>query len=343
MATHALDVITILSALRTLEQELQGTGWQPQNAAQKELFAWLETYQEQLARMTGLEAKASRFYEELNAFLAEKGFSLRLEPFDPVRGLGVVSVLDKLVRWLQGPGTKSDIVTRRGAMPGFDLPDTGVRIYEVEGYRGSYLLELLTQSEETLWLFVHADPSLEGLDLVKLSLDVMRRSRHPPVSYAPGAGAAPPLGGANDSLIQSLVKRVLSGLRPARQTRLATVPGARAYPTFAGARIPMIDFDLTADLDWLLGAVLFTVSPEPYRIEQAKQQFKLRMDETGARVKVATAMVAGAVSLHYGPTIFIVDRPFYGWWTQRGVDVPMAAFFADWDCWRKPAGALEDL
>lgn len=306
MATRALDVITILHALETLDHELQATRWQPQNPAQQELFAWLKTYQKHLARITGLEAKASRFYEELNAFLEHKGFSLRLEPFDPASGLGVVSVLDKLVRWLHGPGTHCDIATRQGAMPGFELPEAGVHVYEVEGYRGAYLLELLTQSEETLWLFVHTDTSLEGLDLVKLALDVMGRSR------------------------QTSMSRVPAGL------------GEHTFPTFAGAKVPMIDFDLRPDLTWVLGAGLTTKRSGRYAITQAKQQFKLRMDETGARVKVATALVM-ATSLRSDPTVFLVDRPFYGWWTQRGIDLPMATFFADWDCWRKSAGTLEDL
>jgi hypothetical protein len=112
------------------------------------LFTWLERYQDHLARITGLEAKASRFYEELNAFLTSKGFSLRLERFDPKKGLGVVSVLDTLVRWLEGPSTRCDIATRQGAMPGFELPPSGVNVFEVQGYRGSYLLELLTSRRE---------------------------------------------------------------------------------------------------------------------------------------------------------------------------------------------------
>lgn len=307
MATRALDVITILHALQTLGHELKLARWQPQNPAQREVFAWLETYHKQLVRITGLEAKASRFYEELNAFLEHKGFSLRLDPFDPTSGLGVVSVLDKLVRWLKGPGTLTNIPTHTGAKPAFELPPAGVRIYEVADYRGSYLLELLTQSDETLWLFVHQDASVEGLDLMKLALDVMGHPRQTPMNRIP-AGS-----------------------------------GERAFPTFAGAKVPMIDFDLTPDLAWLLGAGLTTKRGDRYSIRQAKQQFKLRMDETGAHVKVATALVGMLVSARFEPTVFTVDRPFYGWWTQRGIDVPMAVFFADWDCWRKPAGTLEDL
>jgi hypothetical protein len=200
------------------------------------------------------------------------------------------------------------MVTGIGTMPGFKLPDTGVHVYEVEGYPGSYLLELLTQSDETLWLFVHADTGLEGLDLMKLALEVMRRSRQTPMSRGP-AGF-----------------------------------GERAFPTFAGAKVPMMDFDLTPDLDWLLGASLATEHGGFYTIRQALQQFKMRMDETGARVKVATALGVG-YSARFGPEpkVFIVDRPFYGWRTQRGIDVPMAVFFADWDCWRTPSGTLEAL
>jgi hypothetical protein len=180
---------------------------------------------------------------------------------------------------------------------------------------------------------VHEDTRLEGLDLVKLSLDVMGRSRQTPMSRAPGGfeeRAAPTAAGAKGWLRQSLVPRVLDVVRPARQTQLRSAPGEGAYPSFAGAKVPMIDFDLTPDLRWLLGARMTTRSGDRYRIEQAGQQFKLRMDDTGARVKVATTLAFVATSLRvFEPTVFIVDRPFYGWWTQRGVDLPMAAFFAD--------------
>lgn len=307
MATRALDVVTILYALDTLDTELQTTVWNPKNPAQIDLFEWLGTFKEKLARITGLDAKASRFYEELNAFLAQRGFSPMIDPFNPNDGLGVVSILDKLVRWLNGPGEISEISTRSGEMPGFELPRTGVNVYEVSGYPGSYLLELLTQSDDTLWLFVHNDTSREGLDMVKLSMDVMRKPRKTPMS------------------------RDLYGF------------GRGESPTFAGAKVPMIEFDIKPDLSWLLGADTTTVSGDYYFIAQAAQQFKMRMDEKGARVKVATTVVVTLSSWSHGPTVFVVDRPFYGWWTQHGIDLPMAAFFADWDSWRKPSGSLEDL
>lgn len=174
MATRALDVVTILYALETLGKELQTTVWKPSNLTPIDVFKWLATFKGQLARIRGLDAKASRFYEELNAFLTQRGFSPMIQPFNPRDSLGVVSILDKLVRWLNGPGAIGTISTSQGALPGFELPPEGVNIYEVKGYPGSTLLQLLTQSDETLWVFVHPDASREGLDLVKLSMDVMR-------------------------------------------------------------------------------------------------------------------------------------------------------------------------
>ncbi|HEY1352150.1 MAG TPA: hypothetical protein VGF67_21225 [Ktedonobacteraceae bacterium] len=307
MATRALDVVTILHALDTLDKELQTTGWNPKNPAQLEVFERLGALREPLARITGLDAKASRFYEELNAFLAQRGFSPLIDPFDPKKGLGVVSILDKLVRWLHGPGTRSDISTRKGAMPGFELPPNGVNVYEVAGSSGSYLLELLTQSDDTLWLFMHDKTDLEGLDMVKLAMDVMRKPHRTPMSPDP------------------------FGI------------GRGESPAFAGAKVPLIEFDVKPDLSWLLGADTTTVSGAHYFVAQAAQQFKMRMDETGARVKVATAAFAVRQAMILGPAVFLVDRPFYGWWTQRGIDLPMAVFFADWDCWRKTSGSLESL
>src|SRR5688500_14631377 len=103
MATKALDVVTILHALSVLGNELKTKGWNAKNEQQRQIFIWLEEHQELLAKFTGLEAKASRFWEELNAYLTERGFDPMVQPFAPELGIGVVSILDKLVHWLNGP------------------------------------------------------------------------------------------------------------------------------------------------------------------------------------------------------------------------------------------------
>lgn len=116
-------------------------------------------------------------------------------------------------------------------MPGFELPDDGVNISEVEGYRGSYLLELLTQSDETLWLFVHENTSVEGLDLVKLSLDVMQRPRKRPMSRASWGEEAPT--SATSSLLKCLAHRPLGVLRPSRKTEPRGDPEEEGYLTIS--------------------------------------------------------------------------------------------------------------
>ncbi len=146
--------------------------------------------------------------------------------------------------------------------------------------------------------------SLDGLDMVKLSMDVMSRSRKAPMRKS--------------------------------------VFGHGEYRAYAGAQVPMVDFDIKPDISWLLDADTYTESGEYYFVAQAAQQFKMRMDETGARVKVATVIVT-LRGISEEPKVFVLDRPFYGWWTQKGLSLPMAAFFADWDSLRKPSGSLEDL
>ena len=304
MATRALDVVTILHAISVLDIELKTTGWTAHNPQQEQVFAWLEQHRGLLASVTGLDAKASRFWQELNSFLTERKFDPMVAPFDPNKGIGVVSILDKLVHWLHGPGTVVEMHTEQGRRPGFELPPTGVNIYEVEGYQRSYLLELLTKSDDTLWLFPHNDTSLDGINLAKLSMDVMSKPRRTPMR-----------------------KRML---------------GEGEYPRYAGAQVLMVDFDIKPDISWLLGADTHTEGGDHYFVDQAAQQFKLRMDQTGARVKVATATVI-LHSMREEPILFRLNRPFYGWWTQKGLDLPMAAFFADWDALHKPAGSLEDL
>jgi hypothetical protein len=293
LSTRALDLTTVLHALATLEKGLQSTTWQVHNKQQAQVVMWLLSLWERLESISGLKAKASKSYQELNRFLLENGFDPSVEPFDPNGGLGVVSILDKLVRWLYGPGELVTIHSQCRDLPGFKIPEGGVNIYEVDGYQDSRgLVELRTKSDDTLWLFLHSDQTLDGLDLVKLSFDVMSKER----------------------------------------TRNKSV---------AGVHVPMVDFDIQPDISWLCG-MSTNGKDGGFSIVQAKQQFKMRMDQTGARVKVATSMVAFRCMLSsVGP--LIIDRPFYGWWTQKGCDFPMAAFFADWDSLKKPEGSLEDL
>lgn len=111
----------------------------------------------------------------------------------------------------------------------------------------------------------------------------------------------------------------------------------------AGVIVPMLEIEVRPDLSWMLG--LSTESPRDgyHEIAQAFQQFKLRANAEGARVKVATgfATTRGASSK---PTPYVLNEPFIGVFTAPGHDqLPIAAFWADTDSWKNPGGELEEL
>jgi hypothetical protein len=125
--------------------------------------------------------------------------------------------------------------------------------------------------------------------------------------------------------------------------KLAEAPKHSASLFTGGLRMPMLDIDTQGDLSWLLAACGIDSEQKPWFITQAFQQFKLRLNQIGARVKVGTgvAMERGART---SDADMVLNRPFIGYFTQPGLDgLPLAAFYADTDSWKEPAGSLEDL
>jgi len=109
-----------------------------------------------------------------------------------------------------------------------------------------------------------------------------------------------------------------------------------------GAAVPMLEMSLEPDISWMVGMETSNRAGQSFVIEQAFQQFKLRANEKGARVKVATGF--GFECTSFGPDPYIFDDPFVGFFTQQGHDaLPMAAFYADTDSWRNTGGTLEEL
>jgi len=101
--------------------------------------------------------------------------------------------------------------------------------------------------------------------------------------------------------------------------------------------VPTIEIDAIGDLSWMLG-----VSSGDHSIDQAFQLTKLRINHEGARVKAASGLstTRGGPS---APQPLIFNRPFTGWVTQSGSELPIAVFYAGRGSWKKPGGALADL
>jgi hypothetical protein len=170
MATHALDVVTILHALNTLEEEFLGPDrqWGAHNELQQKLLALYARYGA-LAKVHGLKAKASTDWQVLNKFLVDERFDPEFGPFD---GIGVASILDKLVNWLEGKATLCLINAHNQEYPGFELEPFGAAVYLPSEFPGS-LAMIKTRSEDTLWLYLpHPTVNLNHLDMVQMALDI---------------------------------------------------------------------------------------------------------------------------------------------------------------------------
>jgi hypothetical protein len=110
---------------------------------------------------------------------------------------------------------------------------------------------------------------------------------------------------------------------------------------YESVKIPDVDFDVKPDIDFMVGAGTVDTSERDWYIVQAKQRFKFRMNEQGARAKVATAMVVMRGMAR--ETSYVFNQPFIGWMTQSAVPtLPIAIFYADVDSW-KDGGELSSL
>jgi hypothetical protein len=278
--------------LQTLEKEFLGVGrvWRISDVNQLGLFGAYRTYGPLLERIKDFKAKASTEWMELNAFLESEKFAPMFD--GPLNGIGVVSILDKLVKWLEA-GTVCQIKSQsRGMFPGFELASANFLVHAT-GLGRAHLVEMLTQSDDRLFLMM-SDRELTGLRLFEFADHVMHDKR-------------------------------------------------KIQNPYASVQLPKIDFDLKPDISFLVGAGTTDERGDDWFVAQARQQFKFRMNEHGARAKVATGVGMMRCMVREEPKKLIFDQPFVGWFAQKDSTLPLAVFHADYDSWREPAGSLEEL
>lgn len=108
------------------------------------------------------------------------------------------------------------------------------------------------------------------------------------------------------------------------------------------ATFPMIDYDQENDISWLLGLKLLNT----YRIAQALQQTKFKMNEEGAHVKSAVALGIERCCISKVSKHLVIDKPFYLWierldpkcdpTIEKSLPLPIFAGYFDTDCWKNP-------
>ena len=102
-----------------------------------------------------------------------------------------------------------------------------------------------------------------------------------------------------------------------------------------GVVFPMVDYNSQVDISWICGMTTGK-SLDDFKIEQALQQTKFRMNERGARAQSAVAMGFRCRSVAPVRHTVYMDRPFLLWIERQGIKVPLfAGVFAE-DVWKEP-------
>jgi len=176
MTSKALDLATIGRALNELRGPLGDWKWRGLNGEQQEFLSWYASREEQIEKLTDLQALASRDYAQLNTFLQAHGFGAAFEPFD---GIGVASILDMLVQWaIEGePTTIERVSAPFGPYPAFQIRSGAVDVYGAPGYKDP-VLRLRTKTGHSLWL-MKSDLPESGLALNRVAQQLLEAGLTP--------------------------------------------------------------------------------------------------------------------------------------------------------------------
>jgi hypothetical protein len=183
MPTTALDIATVLEALRALEDDVfQGasTLWTPKSAnadLQVRLLKLREQLRQEIKAVPGMASKVSTDHNELNRFLEQRGSDLRLDPFD---GYGVASLIKLAGKWSRASAAK---------LTGQDdkrYPAVHIK-QDVTVYEHPYveaLVRVSTESGFTMWAcpVEPLGPLSDDLALFEAGLALLDRSIRPTVT-----------------------------------------------------------------------------------------------------------------------------------------------------------------
>ena len=283
---HSTMVVwPIVSALWALVQFDGGNSidrLRPTNETQK---AFIEKYASKKENLSHFDKKelrawASNNIPELNEILKKEGFSIRLEPKPGSGQVGVVSILDVMVKWLH-EGEKGSITTADKNSYAAVAMNDGFNMYTAAGHQHP-VISILTKGEDKVFMTI-ADEKCESFDLL------------------------------------SRIGKIRKSLTKESEQRYDEI------------LFPMIDYDQKMTLDWLLGLAI-----GGKEIDQALQQTKFKMNETGAHVKSAVAISMIETTCIRNKSTYSVDKPFLVWIERPGVDAPVFTGYMDYNQWKDP-------
>ena len=149
-------IYPIVTALVKAEEIIgPGRAWQPANPTQalflREFFA---PCREESGSIAEIESIASFTADDINRFLRERGFQIKLKPFlrdDKWKEFGVASVLDLLVEWFK-PGTETTLKRQDSQTYPAVRQGTAVSSF-YQGAKHNYpIAQLKTKSSDQVYL-----------------------------------------------------------------------------------------------------------------------------------------------------------------------------------------------
>ncbi|MFA6537372.1 MAG: hypothetical protein WCT18_03140 [Patescibacteria group bacterium] len=107
-----------------------------------------------------IERCSSRDYEVINAWLASKGLTIKLDKFDPSTAMGMASYLEIKLQWLV-KGTQANIKSKNQYFPGVKLPQKAVRFFWNQEH-GNIIAQILTKNGDEIFLTIAEKPMDEN-------------------------------------------------------------------------------------------------------------------------------------------------------------------------------------
>lgn len=312
MTSSALDVATIGHALMTLEDEFLGAcHWDSTgDPVQKWFLKWYHAMRDRTP-VAGESAIQSVHADQIH----------RARELGGLRELTNIEALAST-----NYHELNDFLAKRGFDPKFGPVSLGV----------ASVLDMLVK-----WLIKGVRVPFTGADGVSYPAFQLEAGVH--VSNVPGLdNPVVTIDTQTGAVVYfCMIPEPATGMELVQQAMVAMGPGRTANNDYQGVVLPTVDLALEPDLGWLLG--VSATSPRTgghFVASQAFQQFRFRMNERGARAKVATGIGFECTSVS---TPLVFDQPFMCFMKQPTSSVPLAVLYADTDVWVEPAGDLEDL
>ncbi len=188
LTTRTAVPYPIVAAITKADDILgKGRQWNSVNGLQHRFITRYLKSASEIASIPEIESIASRNADEINAFLAARGFQIKLDPFVPSPNedpFGTASVLDVLVEWLE-EGTKAVVVTPdQKEYPGVRISGEGVRYYQAQGVSVEPIISLQTKSGDRVCLTMSDfGDGEDGFDLVA-AVRYLSKNKEPFGEYA---------------------------------------------------------------------------------------------------------------------------------------------------------------